>query len=120
MAPAPTLIYLHGGGYSTGTKRLESRHLIHRMAGRGWVVVSANYGLRPRVGYPEHLIDAKRIIAWIHREAERYGMAKQTIETDFPSNFTPPGPICTAPEQHSASATFWNLDESPTIKAVAS
>ena len=71
---APVLIYLHGGGYFSGGKHWEGRLLVNRMASRGWVVVSANYGLRPRVGYPEHLVDAKRVIAWIHREANRYGM----------------------------------------------
>ena len=77
--PAPVLIYLHAGGYFSGNKRFGGRLLINRMAAHGWVVVSANYGLRPRVGYPEHLIDVKRVIAWIHREADRYGLDARTI-----------------------------------------
>lgn len=78
-APAPVLIYLHAGGYFSGNKRWGGRLLLHRMAARGWVVVSANYGLRPRVGYPGHVIDAKRVIAWIHHEAATFGMDSGTI-----------------------------------------
>jgi acetyl esterase/lipase len=76
---APTLIYFHGGGYFSGNKRWGGRLLLHRMAKRGWVVISANYGLRPQYGYPEHLIDAKRVIAWVHSEAASYGMDPSTI-----------------------------------------
>lgn len=76
---APTLIYFHGGGYFSGNKRWGGRLLLHRMAKRGWIVISANYGLRPQYGYPEHLIDAKRVIAWVHREAAGYGMHPSTI-----------------------------------------
>lgn len=78
-APAPTLIYMHGGGYFSGNKRWGGRLLLHRLAKRGWIVVSANYGLRPRTGYPGHVIDAKRVIAWIHREAATYNMDAATI-----------------------------------------
>ena len=78
-APAPTLIYVHAGGYVSGNKRWGARLLLHRMAARGWVVISANYGLRPRVGYPGHLIDAKRVIAWVHEEAGNFGMDPSTI-----------------------------------------
>lgn len=79
VAPAPVLVYFHAGGYFSGNKRWGARLLLHRMAARGWIVVSANYGLRPRTGYPGHVIDAKRVIAWIHREAEQYDMDATTI-----------------------------------------
>ncbi|MGP9539831.1 alpha/beta hydrolase [Brachybacterium sp. AOP43-C2-M15] len=77
--PAPVLIYLHGGGYRIGSKHFESAPLKHRMARLGWVVVSANYGLRPRATWPEHLVDAKRVIAWVHENAEEHGMDPQRI-----------------------------------------
>ncbi len=72
--PNPVLVYLHGGGYFTGNKNFEARALRYRFAARGWVVVSANYRLRPQVGWPEHLVDVKRVIAWVREHAEEYGM----------------------------------------------
>lgn len=77
--PAPVLIYLHGGGYFSGSKHFESRALMHRMAQRGWVVLSANYGLRPHVEWPEHLIDAKRVIAWVSAHAQEYRLDASSV-----------------------------------------
>jgi hypothetical protein len=35
------------------------------LASQGWVCVSANYRLRPAAGFPDHLIDVKKVIAWV-------------------------------------------------------
>lgn len=78
-SPAPVLLYFHGGGYSTGSRHFESRHLMHRMARRGWIVLSADYGLRPGTTWPGHLIDAKRVIAWVHEHAAEHGMDPSRI-----------------------------------------
>lgn len=77
--PAPILIYLHGGGYVSGGKHFESGTLRRRLARRGWVVLSANYSLRPQVQWPAHLIDAKRVIAWAHAHAQEYDLDTSTI-----------------------------------------
>ena len=73
-SPAPVLLYFHGGGYSAGSRHFESRHLMHHMARRGWVVLSASYGPRPGTTWPGHLIDAKRVIAWVHEHTEEHGV----------------------------------------------
>lgn len=77
--PAPVLIYLHGGRYSGGDKHFESGPLRQRMAQRGWIVLSANYSLRPHAQWPEHLVDVKRVIAWMHAHAEEFGMDDTTL-----------------------------------------
>ena len=69
----PTLLYLHGGGYFLGSKHHEARGLLYRFADRGWVCVSANYRLRPRAGFLDHMVDAKRALAWLHEHAGDYG-----------------------------------------------
>ena len=69
----PILIHLHGGGYVSGRKNSQSLPLLHRLASQGWVCISANYRLRPAVGFPEHLIDAKKVIAWARQHAHEYG-----------------------------------------------
>jgi acetyl esterase/lipase len=70
---APVLIYFHGGGYTGGAKNREARPLLYRLAGQGWVCVSANYRLRPRTTFPGHQIDAKKVIAWVREHAPEYG-----------------------------------------------
>ncbi|HET6529459.1 MAG TPA: alpha/beta hydrolase [Actinoplanes sp.] len=78
-AGAPVLVYLHGGGYFSGSKNREARPLLHRLAGQGWVCLSATYRLRPRAAFPDHLVDAKQVIAWARAHAGRYGADPETV-----------------------------------------
>lgn len=78
-AGAPVLVYLHGGGYFSGGKRREARALLYRFADQGWVCVSAAYRLRPRVQWPDHLIDAKRVLAWVREHAADFGADPSTL-----------------------------------------
>jgi acetyl esterase/lipase len=72
-AGKPVLIHLHGGALFMGTKNRESLPLLYRLASQGWVCISANYRLRPAVTFPDHLIDAKKVIAWAREHARDYG-----------------------------------------------
>jgi acetyl esterase/lipase len=47
--------------------------LIYRLASRGWVCVSANYRLSPAATFPDHLVDVKKVIAWVRAHAEEFG-----------------------------------------------
>jgi acetyl esterase/lipase len=76
---APVLIHLHGGGYSSGAKHREARALLHRMAAEGWVCVSANYRLRPAAGFVDHVVDAKKVIAWVREHGPAYGADPGTV-----------------------------------------
>ncbi|WP_030690861.1 alpha/beta hydrolase [Streptomyces globisporus] len=69
----PVLIHFHGGHYSQGRKNTQSLPLLYRFASQGWVCISANYRLRPAFSHPDHLIDAKKVIAWAREHAEEYG-----------------------------------------------
>jgi acetyl esterase/lipase len=69
----PVLIHLHGGGYTQGHKNSQSLPLLYRLASQGWVCVSANYRLRPTAQHPDHLIDLKKVIAWVRAHGREYG-----------------------------------------------
>ncbi|MFI6920751.1 alpha/beta hydrolase [Nonomuraea spiralis] len=75
----PVMIHLHGGGYSGGHKNSQSLPLLHHLAGQGWVCVSANYRLRPQAQHPDHLIDLKKIIAWVREHGHEYGADPSTL-----------------------------------------
>jgi acetyl esterase/lipase len=70
---APVLVYFHGGGFFSGAKSREARLLLEGLASRGWVCASANYRLRP-AQFPAQVVDAKRVIAWLHDEGPAYGV----------------------------------------------
>jgi acetyl esterase/lipase len=75
----PVLIHFHGGTFFRGRKNIEARSLLYRLAAEGWVCASANYRLRPAVGFPEHLIDVKRALAWIRAHGAEYGADVGTL-----------------------------------------
>ncbi len=70
---APVLVHFHGGTFRGGNKSHEARPMLHRMAARGWIAVSANYRLAPSVGFPEQLTDAKRVLTWVRAHADELG-----------------------------------------------
>jgi acetyl esterase/lipase len=72
-AGAPVVLHLHGGGFHSGNKSREARPLTGHLVSRGMVCASANYRLRPRVGYDEQLADCLAAIDWVRSHAREYG-----------------------------------------------
>ena len=70
---APVLIHMHGSGYTQGRKNSQSLPLLYRLASQGWVCVSANYRPRPAARHPDHLVDLKKVIAWVRAHGHEYG-----------------------------------------------
>lgn len=69
----PTLVYLHGGSFRRGRKSREARALLHRLARRGWTCISATYRLSPAARFPDHVVDAKKVVAWVRAHGPEYG-----------------------------------------------
>jgi acetyl esterase/lipase len=78
---APTLVYLHGGRFRWGRKSFEARPLIYHLAAQGWTCISANYrrSRTPGEGFPEHLVDVKRAIAWARAHRVEQGVDPDAI-----------------------------------------
>ncbi|MEW1776612.1 alpha/beta hydrolase [Streptomyces sp. NPDC086777] len=72
-ANAPVLVYLHGGAFRMGSKMIGARPLLYRLAGRGWVCVSANYRLGGRLDYADRLADVRQVIRWVRDSGAAYG-----------------------------------------------
>jgi acetyl esterase/lipase len=72
---SPVFVHLHGGRFRWGRKSRESRALLFHLASRGWTCISANYTLSssPAAGFPRHLIDIKRLLAWIRQHGTELG-----------------------------------------------
>ncbi|HSX31078.1 MAG TPA: alpha/beta hydrolase [Candidatus Saccharimonadales bacterium] len=75
----PVLVHLHSGGLRGGRKDKDALPLLYYLAKRGWLCVSANYRLSPEATWPEHLVDAKRAIAWVREHASEFGADPHTI-----------------------------------------
>lgn len=70
----PVLLQIHGGAWMLGSKEHQALPLMHYMASKGWICVAINYRLSPSVGFPTHLHDCKRALAWIRSHGHEYGM----------------------------------------------
>src|SRR2546429_3426223 len=69
----PTLIQIHGGGWTIGNKDQQGKPIMLHFASRGWVCFAVNYRLAPRSTWPAQIVDVKRAIAWVKEHAEEYG-----------------------------------------------
>lgn len=68
----PSLLYLHGGAWVAGHRRL-SHFMLHRFAAAGWTTFAASYRLGPRFPLPAALEDAKAAVAFIGQHGSRLG-----------------------------------------------
>ena len=69
----PGVEWIHGGAWMLGNKHEQGLPLVYHLAARGWVVVTPNYRLSPKARFPDHLVDCKRVLAWVRRNIADYG-----------------------------------------------
>ncbi len=75
----PVLLYIHGGGWVIGDKREQGMPMMHYLATRGWVCVTINYRLAPKVLFPEQLSDCNAALRWTFDNIASYGGDPQQI-----------------------------------------
>jgi acetyl esterase/lipase len=71
--PAPVMVYIHGGAWVIGDKREQGKPMMYELVARGWVCVAINYRLSPKATWPDHIVDAKRAVAWVKEHISDYG-----------------------------------------------
>jgi acetyl esterase/lipase len=72
-------IYLHGGGYSAFDKGGPTEPWFRHLAAQGHVVMDVSYRLIPETNVPGMQGDVKRALAWLKRNADRYGVNPHRI-----------------------------------------
>jgi len=72
------VVYFHGGGWMVGSRMLN--HDIGRaLSEMGFVGVIADYRLYPFVRFPAFVHDGARAVAWLRKNAARYGVGRDRI-----------------------------------------
>ncbi|CAI5741788.1 unnamed protein product [Hyaloperonospora brassicae] len=69
LPDAPIFLYIHGGGWVIGDRRIPPFSCVYQVASMGWIVCVIDYRLSPNVAFPTHLIDSKRAIAYLRQNA---------------------------------------------------
>ncbi|MFM5950626.1 MAG: alpha/beta hydrolase [Novosphingobium sp.] len=68
----PVLVFIHGGGWHSGTPG-DYSFVGRQFARAGYVVVLAGYRLGPEGRYPHMLQDSALAMAWVHENAAKFG-----------------------------------------------
>ena len=82
--PKPLVIYVHGGGWSSGTARnagafADFPSVLAGLAARGYVVASLNYRLSGEARFPAASDDVDAAIRWLKAHAGDYGIDKSRV-----------------------------------------
>lgn len=74
MVPnGPTVLYLHGGGWSVGDLDFTDPHIRRVAAGTGALVASVDYRLAPDYPYPAGMDDCWAALSWLADAAAGFG-----------------------------------------------
>lgn len=68
----PVVVWVHGGGWSVGDKKSGGRK-AQPFTAEGFVLVSVNYRMRPKVDIATLPADVARSLAWVHANIKNYG-----------------------------------------------
>jgi acetyl esterase/lipase len=76
---APALVWIHGGGWTGGTKTEQrAKEICTTLAEAGYVAVSIDYKLG-NGAWPQNLHDCKNAVRFLRANADRYGVDPQRI-----------------------------------------
>ncbi|MHA3892831.1 alpha/beta hydrolase [Acinetobacter sp. GXMZU3951] len=71
LGARPTVVWIHGGGWVSGSKE-HARGYFKLLAAQGFNVVSVEYQFAPEVQYPEQLLQINQALKFIDEHAETY------------------------------------------------
>lgn len=77
--PYPVIVYIHGGAWILGGKRLGCMYSPLSFLQRGYAVVGANYRLSPLHKWPAHIHDIKAVVRYLKAHADRYQLDRDRI-----------------------------------------
>lgn len=63
----PVLVYVHGGGWTSGDPQRQGRDMYHTLALDGWVTLAIRYPFTPDVSVEEQIETVKSAIRWARR-----------------------------------------------------
>lgn len=67
--PSPVIIWVHGGGFVGGDKRMFKNYGAI-LAAEGYTVISMNYPLAPQANYPDPLFAVSAMVEYLTTEAD--------------------------------------------------
>ena len=80
-APAPAVLYVHGGGWEHGDASLGGVNatIAQALTQRGMLVAAVNYRLAPQYLWPAQIVDVKCAVRYLRANARKYGIDSSKI-----------------------------------------
>ncbi|MBL8958731.1 MAG: alpha/beta hydrolase [Gemmatimonadetes bacterium] len=72
--PYPVVLWIHGGGWSSGDKQLSPTNAVLTLLTKGIAVVSINYRLSGEAKWPAQMHDVKAALRWVRANAAAYNL----------------------------------------------
>ncbi len=72
--PYPLIIYVHGGGWSMGTRHFGALDFVSSFLDFGYAVMTVDYRLAPGAVFPEFLFDIKTAVRWARANSAKYSL----------------------------------------------
>jgi acetyl esterase/lipase len=79
-SPIPGIVFVHGGGWRSGT-RDNLAPIAIRMAVRGYACAAISYRLSSQARYPAALNDVKAALRWMSEQGPAYGIDPGRVAT---------------------------------------
>jgi pimeloyl-ACP methyl ester carboxylesterase len=96
--PAPLILFIHGGGWSAGSKEMGEGGQAAYFTANGYAWAALNYRLVPAVTVEEQAADVAQAIAWLGRQASRLNLdMSRVVLTGHSSGAQLAGLIATDP-----------------------
>ncbi len=77
--PTPLVVYIHGGGFSGGSKESLSPALLDGCLKAGISVMAIHYRLSPEVSFPAHYMDSARAIQFARSKAKEWNLDPKRV-----------------------------------------
>jgi len=75
--PFPVLLYVHGGGWTIGSRRECALNMILGVLQKGWAIAVPEYRLAQQAKFPEFIYDVKTSIRFLRANAGKYGLSRE-------------------------------------------
>ena len=78
-ARTPLVVFIHGGGLSSGSKEKLSANQLNKMLEAGFAVMAINYRLTGEAVFPQHFMDAARAIQYARHHAKEFNIDPKLV-----------------------------------------